>query len=69
MNVNVLIFKSVIYQRRFRLFKIKNLFDFREFTSSLDVSYNAFLKTSNYFDYDMHSFIFFLYDHFKTTID
>ena len=69
MNVNILIFKFAVRRRRFRLFKTKNLFDFRKFISSFDVSHNAFSKTSNYFDYDMHSFISFLYDHFKATID
>ena len=59
MNVNVLIFEFVARRRRFRLFKIKNLFDFREFISSFDVSHNAFSRTSNYSDYDMHSLVFF----------
>ena len=59
MNINVLILEFVIRRRRFRLFKIKNLFDLREFTFSFDVSHNAFSRTSDYFDYDMHSFVFF----------
>ena len=69
MNVNVLILEFVARRRRFRLFKMKNFLDFREFTSSFDVSHNAFLKISNYFNYDMHSLIFFLYDFFKATTD
>ena len=69
MNVNILILESVARRRRFRLFKTKNLFDFREFTFSSDVSHNALSKVSDYFDYDMHSLIFFLYDFFKTTTD
>ena len=69
MNVNILIFEFVVRRRRFRLLKIKNLLDFREFTSSFDVLHNAFLKASNYFDYNMHSFVFFSYDFFKATID
>ena len=59
MNVNVLILEFVVCRWRFRLFKMKNFFDFREFTFSFDVSHNAFLKASNYFDYNMHLFIFF----------
>ena len=69
MNVNVLIFKSVARRRRSRFFKIKNFFDFREFTFSFDVSHNAFSKILDYSDYDMHSLVFFLYDYFKATID
>ena len=59
MNVNILIFESAARRRRSRFFEIKIFFDFREFTSSFDVLYNAFSKVLNYFDYDMHSFIFF----------
>ena len=69
MNINILIFELVVRRRRFRLFKIKNLFNFREFTFSFDISHNAFLRTLNYSDYNMHSFIFFLFDFFKATID
>ena len=59
MNVNILIFESVVRRRRFRLLKTKNFLDFREFTFSFDVSHNAFSRASDYFDYNMHSFIFF----------
>ena len=69
MNVNVLILEFIVRRRRSCLFKTKNLFDFREFTSSFDVSHNAFSKILDYFNYDMHSFISFLYDYFKATID
>ena len=69
MNVNILIFKFIVRRQRSRLFKTKNLFNFREFTSSFDISHNAFLKVLNYFDYDMHSFVSFLYNSFKATID
>ena len=69
MNVNVLIFEFAVRRRRFRLFKTKNLFDFREFTFSFDVPHNTFSKISDYSDYDIHSFISFSYDSFKTTID
>ena len=69
MNVNILILESVVRRRRFRFLKTKNFLDFRESTSSFDVSHNAFSKTLNYFNYDMHSFVFFLYDSFKATID
>ena len=44
---------------RFRFLKIKNFLNFREFTSSFDVSHNAFSRASDYFDYNIHSFIFF----------
>ena len=69
MNVNILIFEFIARRRRFRLFKTKNFLDFREFIFLFDVSHNAYLKVSDYFDYNMHSFVFFLYDFFKTTID
>ena len=69
MNINVLILESAVRRRRFRFFKTKNLFDFRELTFSFDVLHNALLRALNYFDYDMHSFISFSYNHFKTTID
>ena len=69
MNVNVLIFEFVARRRRFRFFKIKNFLDLREFTSSFDVLHNVFLRTSDYFNYDMHSFVFFLYNSFKATTD
>ena len=69
MNVNVLIFEFVVRRRRSRLFKIKNFFDFRGFTFSPDVSHNAFSRISDYSDYDMHSFVFFSYDFFKTMIN
>ena len=69
MNVNILIFESVVRRRRSRFFKTKNLFDFREFTSLSDILHNTFLKISNYSDYNMHSLVSFLYDFFKTTID
>ena len=59
MNVNVLILESVACRRRSRLFKMKNLFNFRKFTFSFDVLHNAFSKVSNYSDYNMHLFIFF----------
>ena len=65
MNANVLIFEFIVRRRRFRLFKTKNFFDFREFTSSFDVSHNAFLKTLDYFNYDMHSFVFFFIRFFQ----
>ena len=67
MNVNVLILEFVVCRQRSRLFKIKNFFDFRELTSSFVVSHNAFLKASNYFNYDMHLFVSVLYDSFKAT--
>ena len=69
MNVNILVFEFVIRRRYFRIFETKNFFDFREFTSSFDVSHNAFSKASDYSDYNMHSFIFFSYNSFKATID
>ena len=59
MNVNILIFEFVARRRRFRLFKTKNFLDFREFIFSLDISHNAFSKVLDYFNYDMHSFVFF----------
>ena len=65
----MLILEPAARRRRFRFFKTKNLLDLREFTSSFGVSHNAFSKASDYSDYDMHSFISFLYDFFKATID
>ena len=59
MNINILIFESAVRRRRFRFFETKNLFNFREFTSSFDVSHNAFSRTSDYSDYDIHSLVFF----------
>ena len=69
MNVNILILEFVIRRRRFRFLKIKNFFDFREFTSLFDVSHNAFSKISNYSDYNMRLLVFFSYDFFKAMID
>ena len=69
MSVNVLILEFVAHRRRFRFLKTENLLDFREFTFSFGVSYNAPSKASGYFDYDMHSLVFSLYDHFKATTD
>ena len=59
MNVNVLILEFAVRRRRFHFLKTKNLLDFREFTSSFDVSHNIFSRTSDYSDYDMHSFFFY----------
>ena len=59
MSVNVLILEFVARRRRFCFFKTKNLFDFREFTSSFNISHNALSRTLNYFNYDMHLFVFF----------
>ena len=69
MNVNILIFEFAARRRRFRFFKTKNLFDFYEFTSSFDISHIAFSRTSDYFNYNMHSLVFSLYNSFKATID
>ena len=60
MNVNISIFEFIAHQRHFRFFKIKNFLDFREFTFSFNVSHNAFSKTLNYSDYDIHLFVFFI---------
>ena len=59
MNVNVLILEFIIRRRRFHFFKTKNFLNLREFTFSFDVLHNAFSRTSNYFNYDVHSLVFF----------
>ena len=69
MNINVLILEFVVRRQRFRFLETKNLFNFREFTFSLDVLYNAFLEALDYINYDMHSLVSSLYDFFKTTIN